>query len=130
MQVGGAVVTQRLQVVGLEDPEHLERRHALAVRWQLPDAVALKVRRDRLDPLRTVVAQVVAGEVAPQGLHPLRNPTAELAAVQRARPLLGDESKRAGQVRVPEPRSEERRVGKECRSRWWPDHEKKKEESE
>src|SRR5438552_18035981 len=25
-----------------------------------------------------------------------------------------------------EMRSEERRVGKECRSRWWPDHEKKK----
>src|SRR5690348_18262075 len=25
-------------------------------------------------------------------------------------------------------RSEERRVGKECRSRWWPDHKKKKEE--
>src|SRR5436309_12746999 len=25
------------------------------------------------------------------------------------------------------PRSEERRVGKECRSRWTPDHEKKKE---
>src|SRR5438034_3272883 len=24
-------------------------------------------------------------------------------------------------------RSEERRVGKECRSRWWPDHGKKKE---
>src|SRR5437016_12917946 len=24
------------------------------------------------------------------------------------------------------PRSEERRVGKECRSRWWPDHYKKK----
>src|SRR5690606_40252857 len=23
-------------------------------------------------------------------------------------------------------RSEERRVGKECRSRWWPDHEEKK----
>src|SRR5436305_1438798 len=23
-------------------------------------------------------------------------------------------------------RSEERRVGKECRSRWWPEHEKKK----
>src|SRR5690349_24986200 len=26
-------------------------------------------------------------------------------------------------------RSEERRVGKECRSRWWTSHEKKKEES-
>src|SRR5688572_33313510 len=23
------------------------------------------------------------------------------------------------------PRSEERRVGKECRARWWPDHERK-----
>src|SRR5687768_18530652 len=29
--------------------------------------------------------------------------------------------------RVAELRSEERRVGKECRSRWWPYHEKKKE---
>src|SRR5690348_18484038 len=27
-------------------------------------------------------------------------------------------------------RSEERRVGKECRSRWWPYHEKKKEKGE
>src|SRR5947207_8205298 len=26
-------------------------------------------------------------------------------------------------------RSEERRVGKECRSRWWPDHEKKRKEN-
>src|SRR5690242_21942053 len=32
-----------------------------------------------------------------------------------------------GEVRTAaEPRSEERRVGKECRSRWSPDHEKKK----
>src|SRR5438034_11137908 len=27
-------------------------------------------------------------------------------------------------------RSEERRVGKECRSRWWPDHEKKKDKKQ
>src|SRR5437588_12938825 len=27
-------------------------------------------------------------------------------------------------------RSEERRVGKECRSRWWPYHEKKRKENE
>src|SRR5690349_24083328 len=32
----------------------------------------------------------------------------------------------AGRRRAP--RSEERRVGKECRSRGWPDHEKKKKE--
>src|SRR5438128_7831308 len=29
-------------------------------------------------------------------------------------------------VGLNERRSEERRVGKECRSRWWPDHYKKK----
>src|SRR5436189_4856358 len=36
----------------------------------------------------------------------------------------------AVQHRVPctRDRSEERRVGKECRSRWWPYHEKKKKE--
>src|SRR5207249_10651507 len=27
---------------------------------------------------------------------------------------------------LPAPRTEERRVGKECRPRWWPDHYKKK----
>src|SRR6266496_5952870 len=32
----------------------------------------------------------------------------------------------AGGLRKPGERSEERRVGKECRSRWTPDHEKKK----
>src|SRR5205807_3875013 len=34
-----------------------------------------------------------------------------------------------GDVRVPKQRSEERRVGKECRSRGWPDELKKKCES-
>src|SRR5438093_9743771 len=29
-------------------------------------------------------------------------------------------------VHTVEHRSEERRVGKECRSRWWPEHQKKK----
>src|SRR5690349_24913418 len=33
-----------------------------------------------------------------------------------------------GIFRWPGARSEERRVGKECRSRWWPDHEQKKKE--
>src|SRR5439155_20191679 len=32
----------------------------------------------------------------------------------------------AGIVRIPSDRSEERRVGKECRARWWRYHEKKK----
>src|SRR5690348_6070486 len=42
--------------------------------------------------------------------------------------LLNIDSGHQGIVHVigPELRSEERRVGKECRSRWWRDHEKKK----
>src|SRR5437879_12883998 len=40
-------------------------------------------------------------------------------------PARGDRA--FGVAAVPEgTRSEERRVGKECRSRWWPDDEKKK----
>src|SRR5438132_12067053 len=35
--------------------------------------------------------------------------------------------RQAGPLGLPHARSEERRVGKECRSRWWPDKEKKKE---
>src|SRR5437762_6642791 len=31
-------------------------------------------------------------------------------------------SRLAAPCRVPRPRSEERRVGKECRSRWWEEH--------
>src|SRR5438105_12663568 len=34
------------------------------------------------------------------------------------------------QVSASQHRSEERRVGKECRSRWWPYHEKKKKEGD
>src|SRR2546429_2997672 len=36
--------------------------------------------------------------------------------------LLGEEADRVARVERPEDRSEERRVGKECRSRWSPYH--------
>src|SRR3990172_13388758 len=63
-----------------------------------------------------------------------RSPVARLLPVRRARLLLGDGGDAGdGQVLLPErvhaapprdrlPRSEERRVGKECRSRWSPYH--------
>src|SRR5438445_12246063 len=38
----------------------------------------------------------------------------------------GGEAGGGSRPRLDRARSEERRVGKECRSRWWPDHEKKK----
>src|SRR5438445_3478143 len=40
-----------------------------------------------------------------------------------------ESDRRARQEQEPEERSEERRVGKECRYRWSPKHEKKKEQS-
>src|SRR5207245_11114660 len=52
-----------------------------------------------------------------------RNQTPTLASAETACRL-----KRCFDGELAHPRSEERRVGKECRSRWSPDHEKKKEE--
>src|SRR5437660_10940145 len=49
-------------------------------------------------------------------MREVREKGASRADLQRRRDSLGDR----------EMRSEERRVGKECRSRWWPYHEKKK----
>src|SRR5690242_21940903 len=46
--------------------------------------------------------------------------------LELARPRTGSAWDR---WRRPQPRSEERRVGKECRSRWSPYHEKKKEKT-
>ena len=42
MQIRRRVVPHRLEIVRLEDLEHLERRDALVVRRQLPDAIALE----------------------------------------------------------------------------------------
>src|SRR5438034_7357392 len=47
-----------------------------------------------------------------------------LAGAAAALAQLADEAGRVGDLEV---RSEERRVGKECRAGWWAEHEKKKE---
>src|SRR6059058_4628291 len=103
MKVRGAVVTQRLQVIWLEDLEHLEHGDALAVGRELPYAIALERCGDRLDPFGPVVLEVVEREVTAQRAHALRDAAAQLAAVQRADPLIGDESQGARQVGVAEP---------------------------
>src|SRR5690625_7629713 len=46
------------------------------------------------------------------------------------RELLDEQIERDSEKRVVAVRSEERRVGKECRSRWWGEQQKKKEEVE
>src|SRR5687768_18475562 len=58
------------------------------------------------------------------GVCPGQN-VGELTA--HARPSVSSKYGSMADIRNPISRSEERRVGKECRSRWWPYHEKKKE---
>src|SRR5690348_17962179 len=50
----------------------------------------------------------------------------DLVDTHRARRRIGRRERRVGRSDRLPPRSEERRVGKECRSRWSPDHEKEK----
>src|SRR5207247_5008116 len=61
-------------------------------------------------------------------LHQQRQP---LGVVDHANAFITTRSSRTETRRCPitrtESRSEERRVGKECSSRWWPSHEEKKE---
>src|SRR5262245_54457703 len=58
---------------------------------------------------------------ATRGENPITSVTFQDAAA--APPVAGVECLRAADL--PGPRSEERRVGKECRSRWWAYHEKR-----
>src|SRR5437879_12040665 len=73
---------------------------------------------------QNVAAGVTPGERAPKRLQQ-QNRGVEVRAAHR--PLKGNQRRehrhRRSGVRE---RSEERRVGKECRSRWWPYGEKKK----
>src|SRR5689334_24957900 len=62
-------------------------------------------------------------ELAHQAAFDLKNLLKRVSDADRRRVL--DEVVRTLDVDLPGRRSEERRVGKECRSRWWPYHENK-----
>src|SRR5256885_16357435 len=73
--------------------------------------------RPRLDcPPRLWLRCAAAGLQAQAAIHPSQENT-----MTTANPRLTDHPEEAA-VRVPLERSEERRVGKECRSRWSPYH--------
>src|SRR5438874_1171448 len=81
------------------------------------DGVSFSVeRRDRValsgpnGAGKTTLLRILSGETEKHG--------GELAFEKGTRVALHDQR--------PPLRSEERRVGKECRSRWWPEHEKEK----
>ena len=58
----GGLGAQALQVVGLEEVEHLEHGDPLAVGRELPDVVAAIIRRHRIDPGARVVREVFERE--------------------------------------------------------------------
>ena len=64
MQVRRRVVPHRLEVVWLENAQHLERGDALVVRRQLPHAIAAERNRDRRHPGGGVLLQIVERDEA------------------------------------------------------------------
>src|SRR6266700_4004491 len=95
---------QSIALIISDDPEF---SHALAARWQT----------ERNLPAFTLMS----GDLC-QALDP---DTFDLAVVGTLEPPLLASALKALKP-AGKPRSEERRVGKECRSRWSPDHKKKK----
>src|SRR4029077_12458834 len=84
-------------------PQHLERRDALSVGWQLPYAVPLEGHGNRLDPLGAMVAEMRDGEVAAELLPARHDALPQLASVQSGRTLRRDQAEALGQVVVREP---------------------------
>src|SRR5688572_33121322 len=66
--------------------------------------------------------EILPAEPLSNGVFGLHLPNRELPIRYRVRFRFSN----GGTWEHADPRSEERRVGKECRSRWWPDHYKKK----
>src|SRR5690348_18492059 len=60
------------------------------------------------------------------GRRPRLREAVTSAASAAAGPAVVEDAKAAAALMAMNNRSEERRVGKECRSRWWPRQEKKK----
>ena len=92
MQIGGGVVAERLQIVALENVEHLERHDALGVGRQLQDLVAAIRGRERLDPVGMIRSKIRGGDEAAALLKIVGDRLADRPTVERiasaARDLL------------------------------------------
>ena len=103
VQIRRGVMSQRFEIIGFEDLEHLEYRDPLIVRGQLPHPIALEVHRDRRHPRRRVFPEVVHRDESAKLLDAIHDALSERAPIQRGRPLGGDLTQRAGVVRIREP---------------------------
>ena len=97
MEIGRAVVAERLDVVPLEDVQDFERRHPLRVRRHLQHLVPAVRRRDRLDPVRMVGGEIVRRDETAAPLQVVRDRATDRAAVKRVASAARDLFERRGQ---------------------------------
>ncbi len=74
VEIVGTVRPHCLEIVGLENVQHFERRQSLSIRRQFPHFVAPVVGRNRFDPFAVMILEVGFAEVSAVGLAECRNP--------------------------------------------------------
>jgi len=109
MEIGRRVVTHRGQVVGLEESEHLECSDPLTIRWELPQFAIVGRDRERLDPFRSVIREVIAGQETTELLYMLGDPLTERSAIEQIGTRVADRLHRLREVRIREPLTSLRR---------------------
>ena len=102
VQIVGAVVAERLDVVALENVQHLERHEALGIGRHLVDVVAAVARVNRVHPIRLVAGEIGLGEKPAALLKVGRDGASDRALVERIASSRGHLLQRSRQVRVAE----------------------------
>src|SRR5690606_41820158 len=104
----------------------------LYVRIESGEGLALETRIDLpVGPVQTLAIPLQATTPAAWGMRagppmPWDEGGRRLLVATQVDGEIALDQVRAVRVYLRSPRSEERRVGKECRSRWWPAHQKKR----
>ena len=108
-----------LQIVRLEQVEHLQRGDALPIGRKLPDVVTSVIDRYRLNPSRGVLRKVSRSEEAARGLRVSDDGFSQRSAVEGISAPFGDDPQRPRQAGIPEHGSRRGRVpvGQETGSR-------------
>ena len=102
MQRLDRIVSPLVERRGAHDVEHHQRRDALLVGRQLVDRPAAVVRRDRIDPFRGEVGEVVPGHGAAEPRRCREDALRDRALVEGVTAVLGDLGERSGEIGIAE----------------------------
>jgi hypothetical protein len=89
-----------LEIITLQDLQHLKRRGPLAVRRQLVDVIAAILHRDRLDPFALVRGEIGQPQIAPNPAEIRIHRARELTLVESIAPALRQSLVRAREIGV------------------------------